>query len=324
MKKLLSVALVLVMIAGTAVVWAGGAKEQGKGEIGLVIWNKNNPVVQIMEAGFLEKGKELGYSAVLYAAGPPDLALAISLGEQAIAKKVKGLVIYLLDPGIYPLIKKAADAGIPVVTAHTEVTNGDQIPGLLAWCAADPKLIGKEAAKAIGDKVGGKGTVAITQGSFNQVENDQAAAFTDYIHANYPDMKVLPAIEEGFDVAMAESRIVALLEANPDIVAGFGTTGGSPVTWAAAKRTAGQKDIVAIGMDYSEQNLDLVKSGEIFAVIAQPLFEEHALAAELLDKLIRGEKVPFDNLMEAPLVTKDNVQKYYDQLATVKKAFENM
>ena len=77
-------------------------------------------------------------------------------------------------------------------------------------------------------------------------------------------------------------------------------------------------------MDYSEQNLDLVKSGEIFAVIAQPLFEEHALAAELFDKLIRGEKVPFDNLMEAPLVTKDNVQKYYDQLATVKKAFENM
>jgi ribose transport system substrate-binding protein len=322
---------VVLLLVGLQGAWAAGKTEAPSAPkafnpkdypLGLVIWNKYHPVVQIMEAGFLVRGEELGYPVKLYAAGPPDLAQAIALGEAGIAEGVKGMVVYLLDPGIYPLIKKCADNGIPVVTAHTVVDNPSDIPGLLAWVAADSKAYGRESAKHIAEQVGGKGTVAITQGSFNVVENDAAKAFTDYIKANYPNMKVLAPMEEGFDPAVAESRIVALLQANTDVVAGFGTTGGSPITWAAAKRATGRKNVVVIGMDYSRQNLDLVKSGEIYGIVAQPLYEEHALAVDLLDKILRGEKVSFANPMQAPIVTKANVEDFYKLLETVEKAFQ--
>ncbi len=77
-------------------------------------------------------------------------------------------------------------------------------------------------------------------------------------------------------------------------------------------------------MDYSRVNLDLVKNGEIYAVVAQPLFQEFAKCAEMLDTILRGGTVPFDNIMPAPLVTKDKVADYIAINDTVDKGMANV
>ncbi len=289
--------------------------------LGFVVWNKNHPVVQIMEAGFLDEGKKLGYKAELFASEQANLADAIALGETAIANKADGLVIYLLDEGIKPLIKKASDAGIPVVTGHTSIENPDDWPGVKAWAAADPLKYAEETAAAIGEKVGGKGTVAVTQGSFNLLENNVYKAFYDYMGKNYPEIKVLDAQEEGFDPAVAVSKATAIIQGNPDLVGAFSTTGGGALAWSQAAEQAGKEGLIIIAMDYSEQNLDLVKSGKVYGIVAQPIFEEHAFCVDLLDKILRGEEYEYANLMPSPLVTKDNVDEYYAKIDIVKKAF---
>ena len=111
---------------------AGMVFAAGKPVLGLVLWNKYHPVVQIMEVGFLSKAEELGYEGKLYASDGPDLAGAIALGEQAVAEKVAGLAIYQLSPGIRPLMKKASDAGIPVVVPHSKITPSE-VPGPIGW-----------------------------------------------------------------------------------------------------------------------------------------------------------------------------------------------
>jgi len=135
------------------------------------------------------------------------------------------------------------------------------------------------------------------------------------------DIKVLDAQEEGFDPAVASSKAAAIIQGNPDLVAAFSTTGGGAIAWSQAAAQTSRPDLMIIAMDYSEQNLDLVKNGKVYGVVAQPIFEEHAYSAELLDKLLRGEQVPFANLMPAPLITKANVDEYYAKLDIVKKAF---
>jgi len=75
-------------------------------------------------------------------------------------------------------------------------------------------------------------------------------------------------------------------------------------------------------MDANGTNLDLIKNGEITGVVAQPLFEEFSMAAQLLDTVLRGGTVPFDNLLPAPIVTKDNYEPYYEILSTVKDAMD--
>ena len=132
-------------------------------------------------------------------------------------------------------------------------------------------------------------------------------------------MKVLAPQEEGFDAPKAISKAVSILQANPDVVAAFSTTGGGATTWAGAQREAGRK-IVAVGMDYTRVNLDLVKEGQMHAIIGQPLWEESYGAAALLDKAARGEKVVWWTKLPAPFITRDKLGPYYSLLDKIEVA----
>jgi ribose transport system substrate-binding protein len=69
--------------------------------------------------------------------------------------------------------------------------------------------------------------------------------------------------------------------------------------------------LVIIGMDYIRANLDLVKSGEVFGIVAQPLYEEGAKTAELAVALAQGKDVPYRNPLPARVVTAAEVGQYY-------------
>ena len=71
---------------------------------------------------------------------------------------------------------------------------------------ADVVQYAKAAAEAMGAKLDGKGTVAVTVGSFNQTENLVAETFKATMAEKYPDIKVLDPQEEGFDQAQAIAK----------------------------------------------------------------------------------------------------------------------
>ncbi|MCX6030731.1 MAG: hypothetical protein NT169_15725, partial [Chloroflexi bacterium] len=71
------------------------------------------------------------------------------------------------------------------------------------------------------------------------------------------------------------------------------------------------KKLVSVGMDATRVNLDLVKNGEVWGLVAQPLYEECKGSADLLFRMANGEKVPYWTILEAPLVTKDNQAAFY-------------
>ena len=129
----------------------------------------------------------------------------IPLAEQALAEPVDGIVFYAVDNSFFPTIAKFKDAGIPVCTPH--FTSFDQAAsGLTAVVGADVVQYAKAAADAMGEKLAGKGTVAVTVGSFNQTENLVAETFKATMNEKYPDIKVLDAQEEGFDAAQAIAK----------------------------------------------------------------------------------------------------------------------
>jgi ribose transport system substrate-binding protein len=234
----------------------------------------------------------------------------IPLAEQALAEPVDGIVLYAVDDSFFPTIKKFKDKGIPVVTPH--FTSFDQAAsGLTAVVGADVVQYAQAAAEAIGAKVNGKGTVAVTVGSFNQTENLVAETFKKTMGEKYPDVKVLDAQEEGFDQAQAIAKAVAIIQGNPDITAAFSTTGNGPTTWATAADEASKKDLVIISMDYTRPNLDLVKAGKVYGLVAQPLYEEFNQAAKLVGMALDGKTVEYRNLLPAPIIFAADLDKYY-------------
>ncbi|MEO7299341.1 MAG: sugar ABC transporter substrate-binding protein [Verrucomicrobiota bacterium] len=282
---------------------------------------KGHPVHQMTQIAFIDGCKKLGYETEIIGTDQPDIGGTIALAEQALAKgDAAGMAIWTGNPAWNPFIEKAGKAGLPIILPHFPVAEGS-IPGAAGVISADPADYAREAAREIGKAIGGKGTVAITQGSFNSTENLVAEVFAKTIKELYPTIKVLPSQEEGFDAPKAISTATSILQANPDVTAALSTTGNGTTTWAGAQREAGRK-IVAVAMDYTRVNLDLVKDGSIYAVIAQPLWEESYGAAELLDKIVKGEKIPWWTKLPAPFVTKDKTEPYMAILDKVEAAIK--
>ena len=277
---------------------------------------KDHPVHRLMQAGFLDKCKELGYTCEVV--GDPsatnwDIPATLPLAEAALSRtKFNAVGVYGPDPAIYSYIAKLAKEGLPVVTWHVLPPEGT-VDGLKAAAAQDIAAAGTNAAIAIGDKLGGKGTVALTQGASNDTENAMSDAFRKTIAEKYPDIKVLETQMEGFEPSAAEGKAIAILQGNPDVTAAFGTTGNSIQTWSGAARKAG-RDVVIIGMDYIRQNLDLVKSGAAYGIVAQPLYEESAKVAELLGALAKGETVEYMNVLPSKVITAADLDPYYAML----------
>jgi ribose transport system substrate-binding protein len=277
---------------------------------------KDHPVHRLMQAGFLDKCKELGYTCEVV--GDPsatnwDIPATLPLAEAALSRtKFNAVGVYGPDPAIYSYITKLAKEGLPVVTWHVLPPEGS-VDGLKAAAAQDIAAAGTNAAIAIGDKLGGKGTVALTQGASNDTENAMSDAFRKTIAEKYPDIKVLETQMEGFEPSAAEGKAIAILQGNPDVTAAFGTTGNSIQTWSGAARKAG-RDVVIIGMDYIRQNLDLVKSGAAYGIVAQPLYEESAKVAELLGALAKGETVEYMNVLPSKVITAADLDPYYAML----------
>ena len=274
---------------------------------------KDHPVHRLMQAGFLDKCKELGYTCEIV--GDPsatnwDIPATIPLAEAALSRtQFSAVGVYGPDPAINSYISELGSQGIPIVTWHVLPTEGS-VPGLKAAVGQDIPDAGRSAAMAIGQKLGGSGTVAVTQGASNDTENVMSDSFRATMTANFPNITVLPTEMEGFDPSAAEAKAVAILQANPEVTAAFGTTGNSIQTWAGAARKAERK-VVIIGMDYIRQNLDLVKSGDAYGIVAQPLYEESAMVAVLLGDLAQGKPVTYLNPLPAPVITAADLARYY-------------
>jgi len=282
---------------------------------------KGHPVHQMTQIAFTEGCKKLGYQAEIIGADNDDLSATIALAEQAVAKgDAVGMAVWTGNPSWNSFIEKAGKKGLPIMLPHFPAAEGS-IPGAAGVISCDPAEYAREAAREIGKAIGGKGTVAITQGSFNSTENLVAVVFAKTLQELYPAVKVLPPQEEGFDAPRAISRAVSILQANPAIVASLSTTGNGAITWAGAQRESGRK-VVAVAMDYTRVNLDLVRDGSVYALIGQPLWDESYGAAELLDQLVRGQKIPWWTKLPAPFITKDNVGPYMALLDKVEAAIK--
>ncbi len=283
---------------------------------------KGHPTLRLWQQGFYDQANALGFAEVVIASpDEADWTKAIALGEGILATGTDGLVLGFVDPSEKDLIKRFGDAGVPVVIGHVQVKE-DEYPGVIAYAAFNPADWGALAAEAIGKAMGGTGTAAITQGGFNPVEDGVSAAFTKAMNKLYPDIKVLPAVEEGFDLPSSVAKIVALLTANPDVTGAISTTGAGPVAWAGAVDETG-RTVNAIGPDMTRPNMDAVSSGKILGLAAQPGYEEHQMAVDIVANAICGNPpAQFANDLPAPIILKDGLAPYYAVVDAIDRRVE--
>jgi len=271
-----------------------------------------HPTIKLMMLGFWDACQDYGVDCAFSVDPGYAEADLIAAAERAMAQGASGMdnsgyVSY------WPINAEMAKAGIPIVGQHanlTGITEEEKAQtGLIAWVAPDPVMYGADVAKTMADKLSCGSPVIVTQSSFNTTEDAANKGFHDEYAKLCPDAVILETQQEGLEPVEAITKVSAVIMANPDLKGAFGTTGGSINAWGKALQQAGKEagDVMVIGMDATAENIAMVRSGWVYALVNQPVYEENYRAVEILIANLKGEAFEYENPMPSPIVTADGL-----------------
>ena len=285
------------------------------GHSAALLWHDQSDFVNAVTAGASDEFTRLGIKVVATTSAGFDAAKQRSDIETALAKQPSIILSLPLDPVTSAAaFEEAKENGI-ALSFLSNLPAGYEHPADYAAIVTDDLFqMGKQAADALANSMGGKGSVGwIYHDASYYVTNQRDNAFKATIEADYPDIEI--AAEQGIsDPARAEEIANAMLLRNPDL-------GGIYVTWAgpaegvlAALRANGNKTTKIVTLDLSEPiALDMVRGGNVVAIVADEAYElGRAMAASAALDLLKQD-VPAFVVAPAVTVTADNVKEGWMQ-----------
>ena len=281
--------------------------------IGFVAKSQSNPVFQAAHQGARDAAKELGakYGVTIevniQTPADEDAQKQAQAVEQLANSGVDAIAVSCSNAStLATAIDKAVGKGVPVMCFDSDSPMSKRFAYYGTDDAACGALVGKELAKAMGEK----GNVAILAGNESAPNlQARAKAVRDEI-GKYPNMKVVGTFyhketpEEA--AAMVQSTTTAHAEIN-----GWGFIGGWPLfTRDALKWPAGQ--IKCVSVDGLPAMLLYVKDGHVDELLAQDCYGWGHKSIEILMEKIINKKEPSPLKVIDPLtpVTKDNVDEF--------------
>jgi ribose transport system substrate-binding protein len=218
--------------------------------------------------------------------------------------------VQLIEP-----LRKAVDAGIPVVTVDTFIDDGSYQDGAgdgdfpMSYIASDNIAGGKIAARAMCEAIGSAGSVYVSNVSPGISTTDQREeGFKAGIAEICPDVQVLETQYNDNDSATAASQFQAVLASNPDVAGVFGANLFSALGAANGVEGADKSgEVTVIAFDAPQSIVDQIKSGLVDMTIAQHPFEIGYYGVITAYAHITGNPVPPSIGTGYTLMTADNV-----------------
>lgn len=174
------------------------------------------PYFEAMKVGGELAAKDLGVQFIYQGDTTADPAKQAEIINSLIQQKVTVLAVAPNDPAaIAPLLKRAADAGIKVMTSDTDA------PGSVRQVfvnQAEDQAIGESTAEALASQMGGQGKWAIVScGQTAQNLNNWIGIEKKYISGKYPGMQLVDTVYAGEDQAKSAQLAKDLMAAHPDL-----------------------------------------------------------------------------------------------------------
>jgi ribose transport system substrate-binding protein len=279
-------------------------------EIAVIVKTANSDFWQNVKKGAnAAVGNLKGYTATFQgAASDTDLAGQVSLVENAVNRKVAGIVLAPSDPdALIPAMKKAWEAKIPVVLIDSAASDSGKAY-YQSFLATDNKAAGEMSAKTLIDKIGTTGKIAVmsyTAGSGSEI--GRVGGFTDYIK-KHSKLQIVGPFYSNSQMGTALNQTTDVLAANPDLKGIFGANEPTAIGMGRALVQAGKAGkVVAIGFDGNSDLQGFVKDGTIEAIAVQSAFEMGNLGVKTVAEIVEGKKVPAFRDTGVLMVNKKNI-----------------
>ncbi|MCK0196978.1 ABC transporter substrate-binding protein [Ancylobacter sp. 6x-1] len=297
-------------LLASAVLFGGAAADAG--EIAVIVKTVNSTFWQNVQKGADAAMKEAGSNTLTFQGPASESAIAdqVNMVENAVNRGVSGIVLAPSDPdALVPAVKKAWEARIPVVIIDSQLAKGAE-QYYQSFLATDNRKAGELAAKALIEKTGTEGKIAVMSyvaGAGSEI--GRVGGFTDYINAHSKLTIVGPFYSQS-QMATALNQTTDVLAANPDLKGIFGANEPTAIGMARAIKEAGKSGkIAAVGFDGNQDLQGFVKDGTLAAIVVQGSFQMGERGIQTLARLMKKEKVEKFVDTGAVVVTKANIDE---------------
>lgn len=267
----------------------------------------------IAKEGFDAAAADLGFEAEWVGPSNQDVNEMIKYIEIAIAQNVTGIITQGQNPeAMVEVLQKAADADIPVVICDSTIEDAPQ----LAYIGFDMKKAGELAVEqSIKDL--GEGTpinaLFLTTAIDYSAANTGYAYFTEALESQAAGGYQMQQQETKGDPITARQIIEATLQADPTINAIYCIDGiAAPAAVDVLEDMNLLDQVSVIGIDDTDEQLDLIRSGKISAVTYGSFYKQaYQACLWILQYREDGSKPEHTyNDVGTMLITKENVDSY--------------
>src|SRR5437660_3594228 len=239
------------------------------------------------------------------------------LVEALPARKIEALIVTPCDvQALEEPLRRAHEAGVPVITVDAFLGNGDYANGPvtfpLAYIGSDNRQGGRIAGNLLIKAIGGSGKVCIQSLQPGVSATDLREAGCQEVLAVAGDaIKLLGINFDGGSIPRAREQMLAILEQHPDLagVVGAGGDYSSRGVAQAVKDASKEGRVKIVRFDASEQAEEEIRSGVTAVIIAQRPFEMGRIAFEYALKALNGATEELSKRVDTGflIIDRDNI-----------------
>jgi LacI family transcriptional regulator len=231
---------------------------------------------------------------------------------EALADDVQGLIMVPGQPAtLAPLLKKAAERGLPVVCVNTDAP---EVEHLVTVCV-DSLTTGSLVGELMGRFLGGRGRVMVVTGQLGTIDHAQkVAGFRRALSEMWPDLRIAAVVEAHDRESEAYEKSRQVLTSTPDITGVYVSTVNS-VPVLRAVEDVGLAAPTVITSDLFPALAPLIESGRVAATMYQRPSIQGQLAFGTLYRFLVDEIRPHPVIRLAPhIVMQSNLKLFMDRL----------
>ena len=281
-----------------------------KKSIGFSVYDMQYEYFQGMEKGTKQGIEDLGYGYIFHDQ-KNDQTQMVSGSQDLINQDISALIICPNNPeALGPIVEAAHAKKIPVIVDDIGGGNSDYDAIVISDNIGGGKMAGDYAIKNI--KAGSKevAIIKVEPSAIFAVRRGEGFK-SEVTTAGFKVVKELSGHskqEEGYSI------MKDIITSNPKVQAVFCENDPMAVGAAQACIDSKRKDIMIIGFNGDKIALDAIKAGIMSATIKQSPYEMGKETVALADKLIRGERIKFDDekkkeiYISVNLITKEDIK----------------
>lgn len=268
-----------------------------------------------MHKGADAAAKALGVNLIFQGAPDFNPVTQVPVLNAIIGRKPDAILIAPTDKvQLVEPLKKAVDAGIPVLTVDTFIGDGHYQTGSgdadfpLSYIASDNILGGQIAARALAKAIGDKGKVYVSNVKPGISTTDQREQGFKEEMKKHPNITVLETQFNDDDANKAASQFQSVYARNSDLNGVFGANLFSAMGAANGVKQGGESGKVkVVAFDAPTSIIGEIKSGNIDLAIAQHPAEIGYFGVVAAYAHLTGQSVPTLIGTGFTVIDKDNI-----------------